>query len=105
LVDACGITVALDLELSGEPIDAHRALQTNLVTRVVAPEELMGAAHSLAQRIVGHDQSAVRSAKDTVLDVVGRRLDDQLEREALSAYSIDRDAAHKIVEAISLRRS
>jgi enoyl-CoA hydratase/carnithine racemase len=103
LVNTCGLAVALDLELSGEPIDAHRALQCNLVTRVVPHEQLMDAAFALARPIAGHDQSAVRSAKDTVFDVVGRRLDDQLQREALNGYSFDRRAAHRIVEAIATR--
>jgi len=104
LVDACGIAVALDLELSGEPIDAQRALQVNLVTRVVAHEELMSAAIALARRIAGHHQSAVRSAKQTVLDVIGRRLDDQLEIEALAGYAIDRQIALGIFETIPLQR-
>lgn len=102
LVDACGIAVALDLELSGDPIDAHRALQANLVTRVVAHEGLMEDATALARRIVAHDQAAVRSAKETILDVVGRQLDEQLEREALSAYGLDRQAAQRIIAAIGM---
>jgi enoyl-CoA hydratase/carnithine racemase len=103
LVDACGIAVALDLELSGEPINALRALQVNLVTRVVAHDDLMSSACALADRIVGHKQSAVRSAKETVLDVIGRPLDEQLEREALSAYSVDRESARRIIGALPLR--
>ncbi len=47
LVDACGVAVALDLELTGEPISAHRALEVNLVTRVVAHDELMSSARAL----------------------------------------------------------
>jgi enoyl-CoA hydratase/carnithine racemase len=103
LVDTCGLAVALDLELSGEPIDAYRALQCNLVTRVVDHADLMDAALGLADRIAGHDQAAVRSAKATVLDTVGRRLDDQLEREALSGYAFDHNAARRIVDAIAMR--
>jgi enoyl-CoA hydratase/carnithine racemase len=103
LVDACGVAVALDLELSGEPIDAVRALQVNLVTRMVAHDELMSCAWALAERIAGHEQSAVRSAKQTVFDVIGRRLDDQLECEALSAYAIDRHTARRIIGTIPLR--
>lgn len=102
LVDACGLAVALDLELSGEPIDAQRALQVNLVTRVVAHDDLLSSAYALADRIAAHDQSAVRSAKETVLDVIGHTLDDQLEREALSAYSIDRQGAQRIADALPL---
>ncbi|ATA27211.1 enoyl-CoA hydratase [Mycobacterium lepraemurium] len=52
LVDICGLAAALDLELSGEPIDAQRALQVNLVTRVVAHDDLMTAAHALAEPVV-----------------------------------------------------
>jgi enoyl-CoA hydratase/carnithine racemase len=102
LIDACGVAVALDLELSGDPIDAQRALQVNLVTRVVAHDELMHAASALARKIAGHQQVAVRSAKQTVLDVVGRRLDDQLEVEALAAYAVDRRTARGVAETISL---
>ena len=102
LVDACGLAVALDLELSGEPIDARRALQVNLVTRVVAHDDLMESAYALADRIAGHQQSAVRSAKQTVLDVIGRPLDEQLEREALAAYSVDRATAAGIAKALAM---
>uniref|UniRef100_UPI000AF3B802 enoyl-CoA hydratase-related protein n=1 Tax=Mycobacterium avium TaxID=1764 RepID=UPI000AF3B802 len=63
LVDTGGLAVALDLELSGEPIDAQRALQVNLVTRVVAHDDLMTAAHALAERIAGYHQAAVRTAR------------------------------------------
>lgn len=104
LVNACGVAVALDLELSGEPITAQRALACNLVTRVVAHDDLLPAAHALAQRVISHDQQALRSAKTTVLDVVGRRLDDQLEREARAAYSIAGGASGaRITDAIRVR--
>lgn len=58
--------------------------------------------YALAGRIARHEQSAVRSAKETVLDVVGRPLDDQLEREALSAYSMERQRAQRIVDRLPL---
>jgi enoyl-CoA hydratase/carnithine racemase len=88
LVNMCGVGVALDLQLTGEPIDAQRALQCNLVTRVVPHEELMTAAWALAERIAGNDQVAVRSAKQTTLELIGRPLDDQLRLEALNGYSL-----------------
>jgi enoyl-CoA hydratase/carnithine racemase len=88
LVNICGLGVTLDLELSGETIDAQQAKEWGLVTRIVEHDRLMTEALSLADRIAGFAQSAVRSAKRTALDVVGRRLDDQLEREALNAYSL-----------------
>jgi enoyl-CoA hydratase/carnithine racemase len=88
LVNTCGVGVALDLQLTGEPIDAECALRCNLVTRVVAHEELMDAALDIANQILANNQAAVRSAKQTTLDVVGRQLDDQLHLEALNGYSV-----------------
>jgi enoyl-CoA hydratase/carnithine racemase len=87
LVNTCGAGVALDMLLTAEPIDARRALQCNLVTRVVAHERLMEEAEHVARTILRNSQIAVRSAKETILDVIGRPLDDQLKTEALNAYA------------------
>ena len=35
-----------------------------------------------------NDQVAVRSAKETILDMIGRNLDDQLRVEAINGYSV-----------------
>jgi enoyl-CoA hydratase len=37
--------------------------------------------------IMGNSQQAIRSAKETILDVVGRTLDDALRLETINAYS------------------
>ena len=87
LVNVCGAGVALEMLLTAEPIDAERALRCNLVSRVVPPERLMEEAQTVARRILRNSQIAVRSAKETILDVIGRPLDDQLRIEALNAYS------------------
>jgi enoyl-CoA hydratase/carnithine racemase len=87
LVDVCGAGVALEMLLTGEPIDASRALQCNLVSRVVPHERLMEEAETCALQILRNSQTAVRSAKETILDVIGRPLDDQLRIEALNAYA------------------
>jgi enoyl-CoA hydratase/carnithine racemase len=88
LVNTCGAGVALELLLTGEPIDAERALRCNLVSRVVPHERLMDEAETVARQIMRNSQLAVRSAKETILDVIGRPLDDQLRIEALTAYSV-----------------
>jgi enoyl-CoA hydratase/carnithine racemase len=88
LVNTCGAGVALELLLTGEPIDAERALRCNLVSRVVPHERLMDEAETVARQILRNSQIAVRSAKETILDVIGRPLDDQLRIEALTAYSV-----------------
>jgi enoyl-CoA hydratase/carnithine racemase len=87
LVNVCGAGVALEMLLTAEPIDAERALRCNLVSRVVPHDELLPAAEEMAAKILRNSQIAVRSAKETILDVIGRPLDDQLRIEALNAYA------------------
>jgi enoyl-CoA hydratase/carnithine racemase len=87
LVNACGAGVALEMLLTAEPIDAERALRCNLVSRVVEHERLIEEAELVARQILRNSQIAVRSAKETILDVIGRPLDDQLRIEALNAYA------------------
>jgi enoyl-CoA hydratase/carnithine racemase len=87
LVNVCGAGVALELLLTAEPIEAPRALQCNLVSRVVSHESLMDEAERVARQVLRNSQLAVRSAKETILDVIGRPLDDQLRIEALNAYA------------------
>src|ERR671932_2041085 len=87
LVNTCGAGVALEMLLTAEPIDAERAARCNLVSRVVPHEQLMDEAERCAHQILRNSQVAVRSAKETILDVIGRPLDDQLRIEALNAYA------------------
>jgi enoyl-CoA hydratase/carnithine racemase len=87
LVSTGGAGIALEMLLTAEPIDAQRALQCNLVSRVVPHERLIGEAEKTAHQILRNSQVAVRSAKETILDVIGRPLDDALRIEALNAYA------------------
>jgi enoyl-CoA hydratase/carnithine racemase len=87
LVNTCGAGVALEMLLTAEPIDAARALRCNMVSRVVPHETLIEEAERVARQILRNSQRAVRSAKETILDVIGRPLDDQLRIEALNAYA------------------
>ncbi|HEX8066063.1 MAG TPA: enoyl-CoA hydratase/isomerase family protein [Thermoleophilaceae bacterium] len=87
LVNVCGAGIALEMLLTAEPIDAGRALACNMVSRVVPHERLMEEAELTARTILRNSQRAVRSAKETILDVIGRPLDDQLRIEALNGYS------------------
>src|SRR3954452_9972829 len=87
LVNTCGAGVALEMLLTAEPIDAARAERCNLVSRVVPHDTLWDEAERVARQILRNSQIAVRSAKETILDVIGRPLDDQLRIEALNAYA------------------
>ena len=87
LVNICGVGITMELELMGEPIDAQRAKEIHLVNRVVPHEELMTTAEDVARKILRNPRVAVESAKETILEVVGRPLDDQLRLECLYGYS------------------
>ena len=87
LVNACGVGVASHMLLTAEPVDARQALEWGLVTKVVPHEELMAEAETIARQILRNSQRAVRSAKQTILDVIGQPLDFQLRTEAWNAYT------------------
>jgi enoyl-CoA hydratase/carnithine racemase len=99
LVNTCGVGVAMQLVLTAEPIDAQRALLCNLVTKVVPHDRLLEETQVVARQILRNSQRAVRSAKQTILDVIGRPLDDQLRLEAWNCYTcVDRDEAAALLQ-------
>lgn len=87
LVNTCGVGVAMQMLMTAEPIDAHQALQCNLVARVVPHDELLAAAEETVASILRNDQFAIESAKETILEVIGRPIDDQLAVEAVNCYA------------------
>ncbi|WP_445188722.1 enoyl-CoA hydratase/isomerase family protein [Pseudonocardia sp. Cha107L01] len=87
LVNTCGVGIAMELELMGEPITAQRAKEIHLVNRVVPRADLMATVEDMAAKILRNPRVAVESAKETILEVVGRPLDDQLRLECLYSYS------------------
>ncbi len=88
LVNICGVGVALELLLTGEAISAQRALTANMVSRVVAHDDLMAETDAVVRRILRCDQAAIESAKETVFEVIGRPLYDQLRVEAMWGYAL-----------------
>ena len=61
-----GLTKALDLVLSGEPIDAAEGLRIGLVSRVVPAVELPAATREFAERFVLSAPRSVQVAKRTL---------------------------------------
>jgi enoyl-CoA hydratase/carnithine racemase len=57
------IAVALELAMTGDPIDATRAAALGLVNQVVPGQQVMGAALALAERIAANAPLAVRHSK------------------------------------------
>ena len=58
--------IAMQLLLTGDPIDAHRAHEVGLVNQVVPLDRLREAAQALAERIAANAPLSVRAAKRTV---------------------------------------
>lgn len=87
LVAIAGIGTALDLTLTGREVSAEEAYRLRLVHRVVPHENLLEAAEEYARMILKNGQQAIRSAKETIHDVIGRTLEDALRMETINGYS------------------
>ena len=78
-----GAAKALELILTGEPIDADEACRIGLVNRVVPGEKLMEEAEALARAMMDRGPVAVRLATDAVYRGLDMSLDDGLELESV----------------------
>jgi len=87
LVAIAGVAVALELTLTGREVLADEAFRFGLVNKVVPAEQVLSAAETYANMILRNSQQAIRSAKETVLDIIGRPLDDALRLETINGYS------------------
>lgn len=76
LMRAIPQAVAMEMILTGDPIDATTAHQVGLVSRVVSVDDLLPTAQQIAQRIASHAPLAVRAVKE----VAYAALDDTLEQ-------------------------
>ena len=77
-----GVTMATELALLGEPIDARRAYELGLVSRVVEQAELLDAAMGVAQKIASKPPIAVHHIKQNMRMGVDHSLDRQLLMES-----------------------
>lgn len=57
------LSTVMQMTLTGEPMDAAAALKSGLVSKVVAPEQLMDAAWAMAERIAGNSPTVVTGIK------------------------------------------
>ena len=60
------LAVALELTLTGDLVDAERALSLGLINQVVPPEEVLDAAVALAERIARNGPLALQATKQLV---------------------------------------
>jgi enoyl-CoA hydratase/carnithine racemase len=84
---AVPLGMAMEMILSGDPIDAEEALRVGLVNRVVPLDQLLPSARELAKRIASRGPLAVRAAMRAVYAGLARgaefgmELEDRLFRE------------------------
>lgn len=91
-----GIANALELCLTGRIIDAQTALRMGLVSRVVAPDQLMTEAIALAEEIAFNPMESVRAAKHMLhRHMVEQDLDNVVKYEGKTIYSMYSTAGHK----------
>lgn len=64
------LALATEMAITGDPIDAHRALQLGLVNRVVPADTLIDVALALAARIAANGPLAVRNTLRMVREAV-----------------------------------
>ncbi len=60
------LSIALEMVLTGDTIDARRAYELGLVNAVVAPDEVLATAISYAERIAANGPLGVAAAKELV---------------------------------------
>jgi E-phenylitaconyl-CoA hydratase len=76
-----GMSDAMLMLLTGDRMDAAEALRVGLVSKVVAPGELMGAAQAIAKRIAANAPLSVRAVKRLVRQGMDMPLDTAIDAE------------------------
>ena len=71
----------MELLLTGDPVDAQRALELGLVSAVVEPDQLQATALELAQRLAAQAPLAVSATKQAVYRGFDLPLHDALDIE------------------------
>jgi enoyl-CoA hydratase/carnithine racemase len=99
-------TAAAELTFTGERIDAQRALELGVVSRVVAPAALMDTAMAIAGKIAVHAPHAIRLNKRLLRESAGVDLDKALELAAsLQAVAQHTDDQREAVAAAIEKRA
>ena len=81
--------VAREMILTGEPIDAARALELGLVSRVVPAGELHATAGAIASQLASRPPDALRAAKEAMVRGAELPLEDALRLESMLAAALE----------------
>ncbi|QGG41556.1 enoyl-CoA hydratase [Aeromicrobium yanjiei] len=93
ILDQVPRKVGLEMLLTGEPIDAPRALELNLVNRVVPGDRLLDEALALAEKVAANAPLAVQASKRIALGIRDGVPDGDEKRWQLSAEETARNSA------------
>ncbi|MEO9101421.1 MAG: crotonase/enoyl-CoA hydratase family protein [Burkholderiales bacterium] len=79
---AVGMAKAMEMAFTGDPVAAQEALRCGLVSRVVAPDQLLPAANELAQRIARNPGNVLRMTKRLMREGQHMRIESLLQMSA-----------------------
>jgi enoyl-CoA hydratase/carnithine racemase len=99
------LCILMELSMTGEPLDAQRALHSGIVNKVVPAADLMAEARAMAEKIAPNSPLAVRLSKENLLkavEVSQDAKDNEIRIYNLSSHSAD---AIEGFEAHTQRRS
>jgi enoyl-CoA hydratase len=85
--------VAMELALTGDPIDAQRAYELGFVNRLAEPDQLIDTAMALADQITANAPLAVRASRKIVLEGMLAADDDawRMTNEAFASVAASED--------------
>jgi enoyl-CoA hydratase len=97
---------AMEMIVTGRPVDAEEALRIGLANEVVQEGKALERALELAHQIAELPQGAIRSDKEVMVRNVGRTYEEQLRQEAELAFSMfmRRDSMREGAKAFRERR-
>jgi enoyl-CoA hydratase/carnithine racemase len=78
LIRAIPQAVAMEMILTGDPIDASTAQQVGLVSRIVPAEALLATALQIARRIASHAPLAIKAVKEVAYAALDETLEQSL---------------------------
>nr|EJI94091.1 enoyl-CoA hydratase domain protein [Rhodococcus sp. JVH1] len=94
LPKAVGMARAAEMILTGDRVDAVKALEWGLVSSVVAPDKLLDEARALAGRVAANPPHSVRMAKRLLREGQHQSLDSLLELSAAMQALVQQTTDH-----------
>ncbi len=84
------LNIAMEMLMTGDFISAERALELNLVNKVVPHEDLMDEAEDMVRKIMANAPLAVRSIKEVAMRGLNLRMEDRVRVASLLGSQVSR---------------